>query len=74
MIYKEKGGITSMKKRILSILCALTMALSLAACGGGSGQEAADTSTDNATASTEASGDTIRFAVSVPLTGDNAEQ
>lgn len=64
-----------MKKRIVSIMCALAMTISLAACGGGSGQETTDTATDNTTSeSTEASGDTIRFAVSVPLTGDNAEQ
>ncbi|HIR94371.1 MAG TPA: ABC transporter substrate-binding protein [Candidatus Egerieimonas intestinavium] len=56
-----------MKKRLLSILCALTMVCSLAACGNSSEDtgKAEDKGADS---------ETIRFAVAVPLTGDNAEQ
>lgn len=68
-----------MKKRLLSIICALALTLSLTACGGsGSGETTSADSTsetssgDTSTESTD--GDTIRFAVAVPLTGDNAEQ
>lgn len=77
-----------MKKRIISSICVLAMAFSLVACGGSSTSEStapADKSEESAPAEEEASeeeaapaeaesGDTIRFAVAVPLTGDNAEQ
>lgn len=70
-----------MKRKMISIVCAAVMILSLTACGNsGSGESAApaDTSEENASAPAETTegpaGDTIRFAVAVPLTGDNAEQ
>lgn len=65
-----------MKKRLVSILCAATMALSLAACGGGTEDKTQDASSSavSNTSTSESEGETIRFAVSVPLTGDNAEQ
>lgn len=71
-----------MKRRMISVICVMAMAISMVACGtGGTDTGSADTS-ESAPASgqeTEASaeadsGDTIRFAVAVPLTGDNAEQ
>ena len=70
-----------MKKKMISIICAAIMTLSLAACGNtssGGSAAPADTGEEDASAAAEttegAGGDTIRFAVAVPLTGDNAEQ
>lgn len=70
-----------MKKKMISIICAAVMTLSLAACGNtssGGSTAPADTGEEDASAAAEttegAGGDTIRFAVAVPLTGDNAEQ
>ena len=70
-----------MKKKMISIICAAIMTLSLAACGNtssGGSAAPADTGEEDASAAAEttegAGGDAIRFALSVPLTGDNAEQ
>ena len=70
-----------MKKKMISIICAAIMTLSLAACGNtssGGSAAPADTGEEDASAAAEttegAGGDTIRFAVAVPLTVDNAEQ
>lgn len=65
-----------MKKMIISIMCMLTLTLSLVACGNSDTGETGETETENTSGTVVENSDNaaIRFAVAVPLTGDNAEQ
>ena len=71
-----------MKKKVLSLILAAVMALSLAACGGGSKDGTEADGTTAAPKGTEAEGEsaeggstggeTVKFALVGPLTGNNA--
>ena len=64
-----------MKKNLKKVVCALmasAMVLSMAGCGGSSDSASTSGGNSGSGGTSAASGDTIRFAVMSPMTGENA--